>query len=124
MYQRPNTLIIPSEDCPASESIIPVGKNKKNTIPVDWYENLISNAYKYTEREFRELIYFKIRGDSTNKIDDYDSRRSLLCKKYGWGIHIDGLGRLALCARGSKQFKELTSDPLVTKVRAFNAKRA
>jgi hypothetical protein len=124
MYQRPNTLIMPSDDCDTPVAVVPAGKNKKNPIPVDWYQNLIKCPHKYTEREFRELVYFTIRGDMTNKIDEYDSRRSLLCRKYGWGIHFDGSGRMALLGRESKEFKTLSADPLVTKVRAFNAKRA
>jgi len=60
---------------------------------------LSKNPYKYTELEFYRQVHHVRRGKPELKIEDYDIRRNDLCKKYGWGIHIDESGRLALVGK-------------------------
>jgi hypothetical protein len=47
-----------------------------------------------------------------------------LGKRYGWGIHHDADGRVALVALGSDEYEALAGDPAVTQRRAMRSKRA
>jgi hypothetical protein len=49
---------------------------------------------------------------------------SALPKRYGWGIHNNAEGKVALIAVESPEYKQLLNDPRTTKVKAFRSKRA
>ena len=49
---------------------------------------------------------------------------SPLTKRYGWGIHNNLAGKIALIAVESSRYKQLLDDPHTTKVKAFRATRA
>ena len=49
---------------------------------------------------------------------------SALAKRYGWGIHNNPEGKIALVAVESPEYKQLRNDPRTTKIRAFRSKRA
>jgi Family of unknown function (DUF6157) len=51
-------------------------------------------------------------------------RVSALAKRYGWGIHNDADGKVALIAVESPEYKRLMRDPRTTKVKAFRSSRA
>jgi hypothetical protein len=50
-------------------------------------------------------------------------RVSALAKRYGWGIHNNAEGKVALIAVDSPEYKRLMKDPLTTKVKAFRSTR-
>jgi hypothetical protein len=47
-----------------------------------------------------------------------------LAKRYGWGIHIDSHGRVALVPVESAEYQRLAADPALRHVRAFRSKGA
>ena len=51
-------------------------------------------------------------------------RVSVLAKRYGWGIHNNAEGKVALIAVESRDYKRLMKDPRTTKVKAFRSTRA
>jgi hypothetical protein len=51
-------------------------------------------------------------------------RVSALAKRYGWGIHNNAEGKIALIAVESPDYKRLLKDPHITKIKAFRSKRA
>jgi Family of unknown function (DUF6157) len=51
-------------------------------------------------------------------------RVSPLAKRYGWGIHNNADGKIALIAVESPEYKRLMNDPRTTKVKAFRSTRA
>lgn len=50
-------------------------------------------------------------------------RTSPLVKSYGWGIHSDADGRVALVGGGSPEYLELAADPDVKKVPGIRSSR-
>jgi hypothetical protein len=50
-------------------------------------------------------------------------RASGLGKRYGWGVHADGEGRIAIYAVGSERYQALSRDPNLTQTRAMRSKR-
>ncbi len=51
-------------------------------------------------------------------------RSSPLTKRYGWGVHCDSEGRIALVAVGSEAYEALAADPGLRTLRAMRSKRA
>jgi hypothetical protein len=51
-------------------------------------------------------------------------RVSPLAKRYGWGIHNNAEGKIALIALESPEYPRLLKDPRTSKVKAFRSKRA
>lgn len=51
-------------------------------------------------------------------------RVSSLAKRYGWGIHNNAEGKVALVAVESRDYKRLVKDPGTIKLKAFRSTRA
>ena len=51
-------------------------------------------------------------------------RASSFGKRFGWGVHADSEGRIAIYAVDSKRYQALVRDPKLTQVRAMRSKRA
>lgn len=51
-------------------------------------------------------------------------RCSDLPKKYGWGVHSDDQGRVALVAVESERYRELLADPRIATVAAMRSTKA
>ena len=49
---------------------------------------------------------------------------SPLAKRYGWGIHNNAEGKIALIAIESPEYEQLLNDPRITKIKAFRSTRA
>jgi hypothetical protein len=113
---RRNALILVAEDCTAIKGTVPQPKDK---IAYIGYDELSKNPYKYTELEFYRQVHHIRRGKPELKIESYDIRRNALCKKYGWGIHINESGALALVGCKTNKYKELLKNVMIDKINAF-----
>ncbi|MBK8458086.1 MAG: hypothetical protein IPL47_14065 [Phyllobacteriaceae bacterium] len=51
-------------------------------------------------------------------------RSSPLVKSFGWGVHHDGEGRVALAALGSADYAKYASDPALEQTVGMRSKRA
>lgn len=71
------------------------------------YELLIAHPYKFTERELFHEVHVVQRNKPHLKIDSYNIKRCLLVQSFGWGIHRNREGKLALVVPDSDQYKEL-----------------
>jgi hypothetical protein len=129
-----DTLIEVADDCPVSEAQVPQARGAKKTKPVVEYEMLAKHPYKYTEEDIAfetyavlqdipKAIWPKERQKFLSKGHPH-LRVSALPKRYGWGIHNNAEGKIALIAVESPEYKQLMNDPGITKIRAFRSKRA
>src|SRR6266566_1733671 len=129
-----DTLIEVADDCPATEGQIPQERGGKKTKAVVEYELLVKHPYTYTEEDIAFEVYavlheipkaswpkererFLSKGHSHLRV-------SALAKRYGWGIHNNAEGKIALIAVDSPEYKRLMKDPRTTKIKAFRSKRA
>jgi Family of unknown function (DUF6157) len=129
-----DTLIEIAEDCPVSKAQVPQARGGKKTKAVVEYELLVKHPYRYSEEDIafetyailhdipkaswrRERERFLSKGHPHLRV-------SALPKRYGWGIHNNAEGKIALIAVESPEYKNLMNDPRTTKVRAFRSKRA
>jgi hypothetical protein len=128
-----NTLIAIAEDCPATAGEKPPVKGDKKSVANIQFELLYNNPYKYTSDDILFEVYAK-RNDLT-KVEMKDARdvffskgqpclrASPLTKRYGWGVHSDANGKIALCGSETKAYKDFLADPSLKIVRAMKSSR-
>ena len=121
----PNTFISVADDCPVFMAETPP-KREPKSIPQIEYEMLIDNPYKYTSDDVLYAANGERRGMGR---DDYfariqpDFRLSPLVKRYGWGVHIDESGKIALYALGSGEYEMFASDTSLTQLKGNRSHR-
>jgi len=129
-----NTLIEIAEDSPATKAEVPKPKGGKKTKPVIEYEMIANHPYKYTEEDIAfetyavlhnipKAIWPKERQTFLSKGHPH-LRVSALAKRYGWGIHNNAEGKVALIAVNSLKYEKLMKDPRTTKIKAFRSESA
>ena len=121
---RRNVLIQVAEDCPENKGTKPLSERMHDTIACIQFDELSKNPYKYNEEEFQKQVHHIRRGKTELNITKYDIRRSELSKKWGWGIHINEGGKLALVGCEIEKYKELSNNSLVQKFGAYKAHKA
>lgn len=128
-----NTLIEIAEDCPVQQSEIPPIKRNKTLANIQ-YEMISVNPYIFTSDEVMlECFMLKNKLPESEKATaekEFFSqgqpcfRSSALAKRYGFGVHSDSEGKIALLPRESEEYENLIKDETVTKVKAMRSKRA
>jgi hypothetical protein len=129
-----DTLIEVADDCPATEGQVPQARGGKKTKAVVEYELLAAHPYTYTEEDIAFEVYAVLhdipKASRPKERDTFLSkghphlRVSALAKRYGWGIHNDAEGKVALIAVESPDYKRLMDDLCTTKIKAFRSSRA
>lgn len=129
-----DTFIQIAEDCPVSEAVIPKAKGESKTIPVIQYELLSNHPYRYTQED----VLFEVFAER-NQIPETERaaarekffskgqpclRTSSLGKRYGWGIHHDAEGKVAIYAVESDEYLKLMNDQSTTQCKAMRSKIA
>jgi hypothetical protein len=132
-----NTLIAVAEDCPASSGRIPTERSGKTTVAVLQYAMIKNHPYKYTSDDVvfatsaagRALGAEAKQAERQQARDQFFSRgqaclrASALGKTFGWGVHSDAQGRVAIFAVDSPEYRELAADPRIKQVKAMRSKR-
>lgn len=112
-------LIEVAADSSATRSEEPHDGGTAKTIARISYEVLTESPYKFSEREFYHEVHVVRRKRPDLRIKNYNIKRSPLVKNYGWGIHRNSDGKLALIARESNRYEDLFANPLVKKTKAY-----
>jgi Family of unknown function (DUF6157) len=122
---RLNTFISVAEDCPVHRAEVPPTREPKS-VPQITYEMLVDQPYKYTSDDVLYAVNGKRRGiarkDFFAKIPP-DFRLSPLTKRYGWGVHIDAEGKVALYAVDTTKYAMLAGDASLTQLKGNRSKR-
>lgn len=129
-----NTFIEIAEDCPIKAGEMPPIKGEKRTVANLQFEKLYENPYKYDSDQVLFDIYAIrkefTKGEMDEQRDHFFSkgqacfRASPLTKRYGWGLHADAKGKIALYSAESKEYKMFLADKSVKKVKAMRSKKA
>ncbi|SIN83914.1 hypothetical protein SAMN05444166_1205 [Singulisphaera sp. GP187] len=134
-----DTFIQVASDCAVKCGVIPIAKGEHKSIPVLQYELLSTHPYRYTHDDLLYEVHVRhksvpaeeqkvraqaIRAELLAKPHPC-LRASLLPKKYGWGIHYDGQGRIALYPMESDAYRRFVQgEGATTLVIALRNKRA
>lgn len=128
-----NTFIEIAEDCPAIMGEVPPVKGETKTVANLQFDMVIDNPYKYTSDDVLFQVYAVRNGikkaDMKEAREQFFSkgqacfRASPLTKRYGWGVHSDANGKIALYAAETPEYKKLVKDKTITVVKAMKSKR-
>lgn len=126
-----NTFIEVSEDCPVFEPEIPKEKAGNKSVALLQFEMISHNPYKFTSDEVLFNIHALRKNLSSNeeKKQEFFSkgqpcfRASLLTKRYGWGIHFDENGKMALYNFDAPEYQKLKNDISLTHLKAMRNKK-
>ena len=128
-----DTFIAVAEDCPVAASEVPPPQQPP-TIAGLHFELIAEEPYARTSDEVIFETYARRAGIDA---EDRDAAReaffskgqpclrsSPLGKRYGWGIHSDGEGRVALVAQGTPDYERLLASTELVQKRAMRSRRA
>lgn len=127
------TFIQVAEDCPVGAGHIPPANEGTPTVARLQYELLAGQPYILTSDDLLFAVHvarydlpaaghavlreaFFARGQPC-------LRSSPLAKRYGWGIHFDPVGRIALVGRETDDYDRLVNAWGVTQLRAMRNRR-
>jgi hypothetical protein len=128
-----NVFMEVAEDCPAEKGENPPVKKTGKTMACIQYEMLHDNPYKYTSDEILFQCYMIKHdigeNDLTIERENFFSkgqacfRASPLTKLYGWGIHYNDEGKMALYGCETKEYKAFSKDKEVKILKAMKSKK-
>jgi Family of unknown function (DUF6157) len=119
-----NTFIQVAPDSPAISAIVPAVKGESKTVAVLEFELLSRHPYTLTNEELIFEVHVRRLGLSEADVkarrqgiwDELFSRShacmraSSLTKRYGWGVHYDEHGKMALYPLGSDEYERFARD--------------
>ncbi|MDF1995869.1 DUF6157 family protein [Peribacillus frigoritolerans] len=128
-----NTLITISEDSKVSSAKVPVIKNEKPTIAYIEHDLINNNPYKFTQEHLQFKTYLiKNQMEAENAAELREQffskskacfRASPLVKNYGWGIHYNNQGKIAIYDVNSEMYNQLLKQDDITKLKGMRSKR-
>lgn len=126
-----NTLIEVADDCPAAGGEIPPTKGDAKTVAAMQYEMISKNPYKFTSDDVIFQVFAERKDLTEGELEEARKqffsrgqacmRASPLTKRYGWGVHADEDGKIALYACDSPEYKQLKQD--LQTVKAMKSRR-
>lgn len=129
-----NTFIEVAEDCPVTTAEIPTPrKNGAKTIALYQYEMISRHPYRYTSDDVIFGVYSR-RNDIPEAEKETERERffskgqpclrsSPLGKRFGWGVHSNVDGKVAIYAVESEEYKRLASDDDIRHTKAMRSRR-
>lgn len=113
-----NTFISVSDDCSLTVAEIPILKEPKTATRIQ-YDMLVDKPYQYTSDDVLYESNGKRRGISREAFFSKGQacfRASALIKRYGWGLHCNEDGRVAIYAVDSDEYKKYSSDEKIKQI--------
>lgn len=127
-----DTFIEIAEDCPVSESEIPPVKRNRTLAEIQ-YDMISKNPYKFSSDDVMFECY--VQKNDITETEKMAARKqffskgqacfrsSALGKRYGFGIHSNSDGKVALFPVESEEYQKFVEDPEVKKVKAMRTKK-
>lgn len=129
-----DTFIQVAEDSQAKTGEVPPMKGSEKTVANIQFEMICNQPYRYTSDDVLFETYATRQGFDKSELaaerEKFFSkgqpclRASPLTKRYGWGVHSNSEGKVALYSRDSEEYEKFSTDAKVETVRAMRSKRA
>lgn len=129
-----NAFIEIAEDCPVNAGEMPPVRGDKKSIANLQYEMLIENPYKFTSDDVLYSVFAIRKEIPETELEEQREvffskgqpcfRASPLTKSYGWGIHSNEEGKIAMYGAETEAYRKFVADQSVKKVKAMRSKRA
>lgn len=127
-----DTFIEVAEDTKATKGLPPPAKNKKTTAEMQ-YELIAHNPYKYTSDDILFQVYanrhdvhkteYKQARERFFSKGQPCFRASPLPKTYGFGIHSNSEGKIALYGLETVEYQSFLDDTQTKKVKAMRSSK-
>lgn len=128
-----NTFIVIADDCPADKGETPPVKDGKLTVANRQFELLRKHPYEFTSDD----VFFQVYADRLDLTEgEYEEARkeffskgqpcfraSPLTKRYGWGIHSNHEGKIAMYGCETEQYMLLLNNPSIKIVIAMKGSK-
>lgn len=127
-----NTFIEVAEDCPIVTAEVPPLKKDTPSVANLQFDMIMANPYKYTSDEvifgiyaFRNGIVGNLEAERAAFFAKGQAclRASPLSKRYAWGTHHDGEGKVALYSAESVEYQQFASDSALKHTKAMRSKK-
>lgn len=128
------TFIEVAEDCPLEEAEIPPLKNGEKTVAYYHYELICNHPYTYTSDDVIFITFAQRNHLETTDLEAERAkffskgqpclRSSPLTKRYGWGIHSDKDGKVAIYPLESNTYEAYRNSPTLKHLKGMRSKRA
>ncbi|MEJ2746956.1 MAG: DUF6157 family protein [Anaerolineae bacterium] len=129
-----NTFIEIAEDCPTATGEVPPIRGNKKSVANLQFEMLHEQPYTFTSDDVLFAVFATRKGIPTEEWAEQRElffskgqpcfRSSPLTKRYGWGIHNNEEGKIAIYGVESEEYQRLVADKSVIKIKAMRSKRA
>jgi hypothetical protein len=133
-----DTFIAVAPDTRATTGVAPPLRAGSPTVAAIEYALISSRPYELTQEDVQFAVHARREGIPPERLaaergrlwDDFFSRpmacmrSSPLPKTYGWGLHFDAAGRVALVPLESPDYERLSRDPGLTQTRVLRSRRA
>lgn len=128
-----DTFIEVAADCPVSKAEVPPVKGEQKSVANLQFDMIYEHPYTYTSDD----VIFKVYATRNSISEDMLAterevffskgqpclRTSPLAKRYGWGIHSDENGKVAIYGVDSQEYESLANDSSLKHTKAVAAKR-
>lgn len=128
-----NTFIAVSDDCPTGISEIPPTKGDTRSAANIQFEMISKNPYKYTSDDVLFHVFAEKNALAPSEIVSARElffskgqlcfRASPLTKRYGWGVHNNQEGKIALFGRETKQYESFLEDVTLNITKAMKSSK-
>ncbi len=129
-----STFIEIAEDCPTTIGKIPPVKGDKKSVANLQFEMLYEHPYEFTSDDILFSVFATRKEIPQEDLEEQRElffskgqpcfRASPLTKTYGWGIHSNEEGKIAMYGVESEEYQRFVADESVIKKKAMRSKRA
>lgn len=128
-----NTFIEIAEDCPVKSAEVPPQKGEVKSVANLHFEMIEAHPYQYTSDDviFKTFVVKNgLESNLENERNQFFSkgqacmRCSPLTKRYGWGVHSNEEGKIAIVPQESEEYQRFLKDESVKRVKAMRSKKA
>lgn len=128
------TFIAVAEDCPVTAAEAPPQNGDSKTVANLQFEMVAASPYQYTSDEVVFGVFAQKNNIGPSQLaaarEQFFSkgqpclRSSPLAKRYGWGVHHDADGKIALYGIDSPEYTRFLNDSSLKQVKAMRSKKA
>lgn len=128
-----NTFIQVAEDCPEACGVTPPAKGDTPTVANLQFDMVVGKPYTYTSDEVFFQVFAQRQDISASEYAEAWAqffskgqpcfRASPLTKRYGWGVHSDENGKIALFGCETPEYERFSNDPSLKVVKAMKSSR-
>lgn len=125
-----NTFIMIADDCPVGKGEVPPVKESRTAANIQ-FDMIRKNPYKFTSDDVLFQVFAE-KNDLTKtemkvaRADFFSKgqpclRASPLTKRYGWGVHSDEQGRIAVYGSDTAEYKKFSNDKSLQVLKAMRS---